>query len=88
MKKNIRFLKKITILCVVMNTIITFTTLAICLLQREINAGILSALLGAWSIELGLSAFIKNSEKPQEEIQITEEEDIEEKEDNPLDGSI
>ena len=45
-------------------------------------------LLGAWSIELGLSAFIKNSEKSSEEIQITEEEDIEEKEDNPLDGSI
>lgn len=87
MKKNIRFLKKITILCVVMNTIITFTTLGICVLQREISAGILSALLGAWSIELGLSAFIKNSEKPQEEIQITEE-DIEEKEDNPLDSSI
>ena len=88
MKKNIRFLKKITILCVVMNTIITFTTLGICVLQREISAGILSALLGACSIELGLSAFIKNSEKPQEEIQITEEADIEEKEDNPLDSSI
>ena len=87
MKKNIRFLKKITILCVVMNTIITFTTLAICILQREISAGILSALLGSWSIELGLSAFIKNSEKQKEDIQIIEEEETEKKSD-PLDDSI
>ena len=87
MKKNIRFLKKITVLCVVMNMIITFTTLTICVLQREISAGILSALLGAWSIELGLSAFIKNSEKQQEDIQIIEEEETQQESD-PLNDSI
>ena len=88
MKKNIRFLKKITILCVVMNMIITFTTLAICVLQREMSAGILSALLGAWSIELGLSAVIKNSEKQQEDIQIIEEEELKEENSDPLNDSI
>lgn len=61
-KKTIRFLKKITVLCVIMNTIITLSALYICLIQSEISAGVLSALLGAWSIELALSAFIKNAE--------------------------
>lgn len=86
MKNKIRFLKKITILCVIMNLIITLVTLFICLMQQEISAGILSVLLGAWSIELGLSALIKKSEKSNELVQIIED-DTEEGLD-PLNDSI
>lgn len=63
MKNNVRFLKKITVLSVIMNIIITFSALYLCYKQNEITAGILSALLGAWSIELCLTAFIKNTEQ-------------------------
>lgn len=62
MRKNIRFLKKIIILCLIINIIITSVALFICITTNEISAGILGELLGAWSIELGLSAFIKNLE--------------------------
>ena len=62
MKNAVRFLKKVTVLSIIMNIIITFATLILCFLQREITAGILSALLGAWSIELALSALIKTNE--------------------------
>ena len=63
MKTNIRFLKKITVLSVIMNMIITFSALFICYIQQEITSGILSALLGAWSIELCLTAIIKSNEQ-------------------------
>ena len=62
MKKNIRFLKKIIILCLTANVFITLSTLFICIRANEISPGILTTLLGAWSIELALSAFIKGSE--------------------------
>ena len=61
-KKNTRFLKKITILCAVMNIIITVASLTISIIKMEISTGTLSVLLGAWSFELTLSAFIKKSE--------------------------
>lgn len=76
MKNKIRFLKKITILCVIMNLIITLVTLFICLMQQEISAGILSALLGAWSIELGLTALIKNTESKEDKQNVEIEEKI------------
>lgn len=66
MKNKVRFLKKITILCVIMNLIITLVTLCICLMNQDISAGVLSALLGAWSIELGLTALIKNAESKED----------------------
>jgi len=76
MKTKVRFLKKITILCIIMNLIITFITLYICLIQREISTGILSALLGAWSIELGLTALIKNTEAKEATSDVELEEKI------------
>lgn len=76
MKTRVRFLKKITILCIIMNLIITFITLYICLIQREISTGILSALLGAWSIELGLTALIKNTEAKEDKQNVEIEEKI------------
>lgn len=76
MKTKVRFLKKITILCIIMNLIITFITLYICLIQREISTGILSALLGAWSIELGLTALIKNTEAKEDKQNVEIEEKI------------
>lgn len=59
--KKIRFLKKITILCAVMNIIITVTSLTLSVLNKELSTETLSVLLGAWSFELTLSAFIKKS---------------------------
>lgn len=49
-----------------MNMIISFSTLVLCFIQQEITAGILSALLGAWSIELCLTALLKGSEIKEE----------------------
>lgn len=68
-KNNVRFLKKITVLSVIMNIIITISAIVLCFIVGEITAGHLSVLLGAWSIELTLSAFIKNSEVKQESQQ-------------------
>lgn len=73
--KKIRFLKKITILCAIMNIIITFTSLALAILNRDLSTGTLSVLLGAWSFELTLSAFLKKSDD-------SEKENNEEKEDS------
>lgn len=73
--KKIRFLKKITILCAIMNIIITFTSLTLSILNRDLSTGTLSVLLGAWSFELTLSAFLKKSDD-------SEKENNEEKEDS------
>lgn len=58
-----RYLKKITLLCIVMNIIITAAVLVLCLRTGTVDAGVVAALLGAWSIELGLGAIIKVKEK-------------------------
>ena len=73
--KKIRFLKKITILCAIMNIIITFTSLTLSILNMDLSTGTLSVLLGAWSFELTLSAFLKKSDD-------SEKENNEEKEDS------
>ena len=52
-------------LCIIVNIIITGVTLFICLRTNEITAGILTALLAAWSIELTLGAIIKSTETKQ-----------------------
>ena len=69
------FLKKITILCAIMNIIITFTSLTLSILNMDLSTGTLSVLLGAWSFELTLSAFLKKSDD-------SEKENNEEKEDS------
>lgn len=85
MKNKIRFLKKITVISIIMSMIITFSTLVLCFIQQEITAGILSALLGAWSIELCLTAIIKNNEwKEEKKISI----DVNDSEPDPTKDSI
>lgn len=61
-KKKTRFLKKIVMYSVAMLTVITITTLAICARAGEIASGTVTALCGAWGLELGLNAFIKKGE--------------------------
>lgn len=78
--KKIRFLKKITILCAIMNIIITVTSLTLCVLNRELSTGTLSVLLGAWSFELTLSAFIKKSNDSEK----TENEEKEDSQDTSI----
>ena len=58
-----------------MNIIITFTSLTLSILNMDLSTGTLSVLLGAWSFELTLSAFLKKSDD-------SEKENNEEKEDS------
>lgn len=61
-KKRIRFLKLVLIYSLVMATVITFGALLIGWRAVDISSGTVAALCGLWSIELGLSAFVKISE--------------------------
>ena len=62
-KEKLRFLKKITVLCLVMNTLITLAALAVGVLSRALDAGVVGVLAGMWSIELALVYLIKRGEK-------------------------
>lgn len=62
-KEKVRFLKKITVLCLVMNTLITLAALAVGVLSRALDAGVVGVLAGMWSIELVLGYLIKRGEK-------------------------
>lgn len=62
-KEKLRFLKKITVLCLVMNTLITLAALAVGVLSRALDAGVVGVLAGMWSIELVLGYLIKKGEK-------------------------
>ena len=62
-KEKLRFLKKITVLCLVMNTLITLAALAVGVLSRALDAGVIGVLAGMWSIELVLGYLIKKGEK-------------------------
>lgn len=62
-KEKLRFLKKITVLCLVMNTLITLAALAVGVLSRALDAGVIGVLAGMWSIELVLGYLIKRGEK-------------------------
>ena len=62
-KEKVRFLKKITVLCLVMNTLITLAALAVGVLSRALDAGVIGVLAGMWSIELVLGYLIKKGEK-------------------------
>lgn len=62
-KEKVRFLKKITVLCLVMNTLITLAALAVGVLSRALDAGVVGVLAGMWSIELVLGYLIKKGEK-------------------------
>lgn len=66
-KKKTRFLKKIMIYTLIMGTIVTLAALFICYLMREINGSVLTPLCALWSIELSLSAWIKITEKKDED---------------------
>ena len=61
-KEKVRFLKKITVLCLVMNTLITLAALAVGVLSRALDAGVIGVLAGMWSIELVLGYLIKKGE--------------------------
>lgn len=62
-KEKVRFLKKITVLCLVMNALITLAALAVGVLSRALDAGVIGVLAGMWSIELVLGYLIKKGEK-------------------------
>ena len=62
-KEKLRFLKKITVLCLVMNALITLAALAVGVLSRALDAGVVGVLAGMWSIELVLGYLIKKGEK-------------------------
>lgn len=62
-KEKLRFLKKITVLCLVMNTLITLAALAVGVLSRALDAGVIGVLAGMWGIELALGYLIKRGEK-------------------------
>ena len=62
-KEKVRFLKKITVLCLVMNALITLAALAVGVLSRALDAGVVGVLAGMWSIELVLGYLIKKGEK-------------------------
>ena len=62
-KEKLRFLKKITVLCLVMNALITLAALAVGVLSRALDAGVVGVLAGMWSIELVLGYLIKRGEK-------------------------
>ena len=62
-KAKLRFLKKITVLCLVMNALITLAALAVGVLSRALDAGVVGVLAGMWSIELALGYLIKRGEK-------------------------
>lgn len=62
-KEKLRFLKKITVLCLVMNALITLAALAVGVLSRALDAGVIGVLAGMWSIELVLGYLIKKGEK-------------------------
>lgn len=64
-KEKVRFLKKITVLCLVMNALITLAALAVGVLSRMLDAGTLGVLAGMWSAELALGYLIKKEEKGQ-----------------------
>ena len=61
-KKRLRFLKKIVLYNIVMLTLVTLAVLAVAWKTFEITSGTVTALVGAWSIELILNAFIKDGE--------------------------
>lgn len=62
-KEKLRFLKKITVLCLVMNALITLAALAVGVLSRALDAGVIGVLAGMWSIKLALGYLIKKGEK-------------------------
>ena len=64
-KEKVRFLKKITVLCLVMNALITLAVLAVAVLSRMLDAGVVGVLAGMWSMELVLGYLIKKEEKGQ-----------------------
>lgn len=87
MKSNVRYLKKIINICLVMSAIITFVTLAICWRAGEISSGIVTALCAIWSIELALSALIKITEGKTVEKKHTAADALQE-EANRIGGSV
>lgn len=64
-KEKVRFLKKITVICLVMNALITLAVLAVAVLSRMLDAGVVGVLAGMWSMELVLGYLIKKEEKGQ-----------------------
>lgn len=62
-KEKLRFLKKITVLCLVMDAVITLAALAVGVLGRSLDAGVVGVLAGMWSAELALGYLIKKGEK-------------------------
>ncbi len=62
-KEKVRFLKKITLLCLGMDVVITLAALAVGVLSRSLDAGVVGVLAGMWSAELALGYLIKKGEK-------------------------
>ena len=61
--KKARFLKRVMVYSLAMSTIVTMVVLAIGWAVKDIPSSTVVALCGLWSIELTLSAWIKNAEE-------------------------
>ena len=79
-RKVLRFLKCVMLYALMMGAIVTIGTLFICYRAGEISGAIVTPLVGLWSIELALGAYIKVSEgkevEKKESPKVEEEEEI------------
>lgn len=88
-KKQVRLLKKCTVLCLVMDIVITLVCLAIMLRTMELSATVVATLAGMWSVELFLSFLIKDREAKTSKVTDMVDEIVEEvKKDAPFGQSV
>lgn len=88
-KKQVRLLKKCTVLCLVMDVIITLVCLVIMLRTMELSATVVTTLAGMWSVELFLSFLIKDREAKTSKVTDVVDEIVEEvKKDAPFGQSV
>lgn len=88
-KKQVRLLKKCTVLCLVMDIIITLVCLTIMLVTMELSATVVATLAGMWSVELFLSFLIKDREaKMSKAVNVVEEIIEEVSDDAPFGQSV
>ena len=89
-RKQVRLLKKCTVLCLVMDIIITLACLIIMLVTMELSTTVVATLAGMWSVELFLSFLIKDREAKNEKAAVIVEKEPEEEvnEDAPFGQSV
>lgn len=62
-RKKMRFLKRVLLWCLIMGTVLTLGVLVVAWHVMELPEGSVAALAALWSVELVLSAIIKNGDK-------------------------